>query len=504
MNDAPARSRRPEWSMLTLLMIGHAVTFFAFYPPIQGIEDEVGFINQALVWSAGAISAEGAGYHGDELGDFQPVDGRTVAARHPGRSLVALPFLMAGGVPAVFASGLLLHLAAAVVAALLLARLGRSPLWAALVLFHPTLSIYSRTMLADGAAGGGLLLAGLAATLPTGAGVGAGLAVALAAAMRYHAGMVLPIVAGSLAAQAGRDRPRREAALCLLAGSLGGGLIVLYNLAVYHAPVDPFSARRGLFSAEFLVPQAAFYATCLMVLWPGMLLAPLLDRSPIRWMVRGVCAFYFVLFSFYYFHDRAPGWVETIVVGQRLIQVALPLWVVSYAGVVDDRVAGPIRRRLGDRTFAALAVAGCLGLLGGNALMFARHQEHLGRLRQDRDALAAAIPEGALLIQHGGAAKLFGVPVDLPVYRWRAIVPGGMRFDHGPEIAGETRPWYIVFLRKFPGEAMPPEGLEMVGRYRMRRVDIDSPRFEVYEGQPVPAAAAPTPAPSPEPQGASR
>jgi hypothetical protein len=50
--------------------------------------------------------------------EFEPVrpGGRQVATRHPGRSLVALPFLLLGGTRAVFASGLAPHLATAMIA----------------------------------------------------------------------------------------------------------------------------------------------------------------------------------------------------------------------------------------------------------------------------------------------------------------------------------------------------------------------------------------------------
>src|SRR6476660_10141767 len=102
-------TRRRDWAALAASMLAYAALFAAYYPPLSGIEDEIGFVNQALVWSRGAISAEGAGL--PELVDFTPVAGRHVPARHPGRSLVALPFLMLGGVRATFASGLVLHLA---------------------------------------------------------------------------------------------------------------------------------------------------------------------------------------------------------------------------------------------------------------------------------------------------------------------------------------------------------------------------------------------------------
>src|SRR5262245_19788356 len=100
-----------------------------------------------------------------------------------------------------------------------------------------------------------------------------------------------------------------------------------------------------------------------MTIWPAMLPAPLLDRSLLRWLIRGVCGLFFGFLTLYYFHDRAPDWLGTAVVGQRLLQVALPLWVVAYAGVLDDRVAGPLRRRLGGRTCAGLEALACAGLL---------------------------------------------------------------------------------------------------------------------------------------------
>src|SRR5438270_599437 len=123
--------------------------------------------------------------------------GRHVALRQPGRSLLALPLLVAGGVRATFLSGLLVHLATTWVGAMVLARLGRSPLWAALLLFHPTLALYSRTMMGDEAAGLGLLIAAwaLARTDRPGSGAWAGAGVGLGALMRYHAGVALPLVA---------------------------------------------------------------------------------------------------------------------------------------------------------------------------------------------------------------------------------------------------------------------------------------------------------------------
>jgi hypothetical protein len=463
-------------------MLSYSALFLLDYPPLAGIEDEVGFINQALVWSRGAISAEGAGY--TDLGDFVELGGRHVSRRHPGRSLLVLPFVLAGGVRAVFASGLVLHLGMTATGAALLVRLGKSPLWASLLLFHPTLAVYSRTVMADEAAGTGLLVAAWFTTVPGVAGtIGAGLAVGLGAVTRYHVGLALPFFVAAIARD--RDRPRRgrDGLLCLLAGSLVGLLIVFYNVSVYGTMLDPFGSL-GYYSPTFLLPHALFYATALMVIWPGMLLAPLFDRTRLRWFVRGVCCLYLTPLLFYYFHDVGSSWRETIVVGQRLLQVALPLWVVSYAVVLDDWVVTPLGRLLGDRRLAALVAVSCVGLVAADGWIFHRHQEHLNRLLAARAATMAAIPDGSLVVDAGALRKLFGVPVDMPRYRWHGLgsLSADQTADHAGLIAQERSPWFLAILSKSVGQPLPDAAQTLIDHYSMSPVPTRVPGLAIYVG----------------------
>jgi hypothetical protein len=411
---------------------------------------------------------------------FLPVAGRKVAIRPPGRSLAVLPFLLLGGVPAVFLSGLLLHLATTVVGGQVLARLGRSPVWAVLLLCHPTLAVYSRTLMADAGAGLGILLAALAVVAPARPlrGAWAGAAVALGALMRYHAGLALPFVAASFCLGTVRPRPRREFALCLLTGGLGGGLIVAYNLSLYHRPTDASPSMRGLWSPEFLVPQARFYASALMVIWPGMLLAPLLDRSNMRWLVRGVCGLYAVLYLFYYWHDEGSGWFETAVVGQRLLLVVLPLWVVSYAGVLDELVTALAHGRLGQGLGRGLAAAVCLVLLAATGLMFARHQGHLRRLLAIHDAVAAVAPEGAPVIVNPTVEKLFGVPTRPPSYR--LIRLADVARGRGLPDDRAAVPTYLAAVAKTPADTTVADARAVAQRFGMAPVPTDIPGLLLY------------------------
>src|SRR5262245_44399758 len=85
-----------DWAILTALSLAYVALFAAVFPPLPTIEYEVEFINQAIVWSSGHLSAEAAGYDG--LAGFIPVGGRSVAWRNPGRPLITVPFVWAGGV----------------------------------------------------------------------------------------------------------------------------------------------------------------------------------------------------------------------------------------------------------------------------------------------------------------------------------------------------------------------------------------------------------------------
>jgi hypothetical protein len=480
MQLASAQDSKGGWTTLLALMIGYAILFLVYYPPTPGIEDEVGFVNQAVVWSRGAISTEGAGLPSDTW-DFSLVKGRHVCVRNPGRSLLVLPFLMVGGLRAMFISGLLLHLATTGIAACLLVRLDRSPLWAALVLFHPTLSIYSRPIMGDEVAGTGLLLAALAITSPAaGAGIWAGLAVGLAAFMRYQGGLALPCVAAAFRFPPVGPRPWRDALLCMAAGSAVGAILIIYNIYIYNNPISMFPEQsESFFSLKYIYYQAPFYITTFLLIWPGMLLAPFLDRSRIRWLVRGLFVVYTLLFWNYYYHDQTPRWIETLVIGPRLYQVVFPVWIVSYAGVVDDWIAKPLQRRLGARAWTILVAIGCTGLLAITGAIFAKHQRHLNELRSAKEATVQAVPEGSLVVANKVLGKLLGIPIERPALRLRIL--GFVPPDFTNELDQELRPWYLAILRKVPGEPLPQDVDRLIHRYHMAPVPTADPRVQIYQ-----------------------
>src|SRR5258708_32253152 len=174
-----------DWRLLCLAMTLFSVVYRHYYPPIHGNEDEAGYINLAYVWFNGTTSPTDTAM--PKLFDFEEVNGREISWRSPGRTAVLFPFLTVFGGNSIFISSLLIHLLTTLIAAWILQRVGQSPLWALLVLFHPTLMLYSRTVMSDELGSMFLLLVVWAATFKRNSGVWAGIFIGLAAFARLHA-----------------------------------------------------------------------------------------------------------------------------------------------------------------------------------------------------------------------------------------------------------------------------------------------------------------------------
>jgi len=228
----------------------------------------------------------------------------------------------------------------------------------------------------------------------------------------------------------------------------------------------------------------------LLILWPGMLLAPVFDRSALRWLVRGICGIYLLMFSVYYFHDRTPRWLETVVVGQRLLQVALPVWIVSYAGVVDDWIATPLRRRLGERSGAILTALACAGLITSCVFVSAQHQGHLSALLEARDELVAHVPEGSLIVYRGDLYKLLSIPVNVPSLRLRALEFHGKPADDPRvlfrDLQREAHPWTFAVLHRHPGEPLSDSARGLIERFALKPIPVRSPLLSIYTRPPAP------------------
>ena len=468
------RNNKFSWSLLCGLLAAYLAIFFLYYPPTLGIEDEAGYINQAFVWLRGSISAEGAGY--ENLAVFEEYRGRNVSWCSPGRSAAILPFWILFGTGGIFVSGAAIHLLAVLLGAWLLQRLNLSPLWAVLILFHPTLALYSRTVMSDELAGTLFLAAVLATTFRRENGILTGILTGLAAFTRPHAALIAPFFAFSL----WRKKGFRAAFFYLLAAGIFAVLIVAYNLFIFGA-IGGRPVYATVFSPKYVPENLGFYLPALFLIYPLMLVAPFLDKSEIGNQVRAVCLPTLGLLLFYFFHETGSNFAQTAILGQRLLQTALPVWIVSYAVLLDNFGKKYLREKLAPVLRRAAIAAVCVLLLTGQLLIFRQHQAHLLNYRLAQDEIARIVPPGSFVIANRNLTKLIGTPATgAPVYRWRVYQFLNVAYDHSAEISGEANVWYLAILPKAPGDELPDVLRDYIRRYKMQKIETANPNLILY------------------------
>jgi hypothetical protein len=466
------------WLALSAAVLVYVALFAFYYPPLPGIEDEIGFINQGILFAHGSATTEGAGC--PPLFDFIEFNGHHVTRRNPGESLLLIPLLLVFGLKSVFVLGAVVHVFLTLVAGLVLERIGKSPFWAVLVLCHPTLVLYSRTIMGDAGAGLGLLLALYALVAMQKPGLWAGLSVGFAAAMRYHAGLVLPFLATAIAFTAPVPRRKREGLKCLVGGGFVGLLLVLYNYRVYGNLIGITEGVHFTFSS---VPmRALMLAAAFLVLWPGMLFAPLFDQSEQRWLVRALAVPIVGLFLVYTFFDRGANWGQTLVMGQRLLQPALPVWIVCYAYVLDDQLVS--RMKLFAPARSAVVLLGAVGLMASIGLIFRAHQQHLQHFLRARAEVLIQIPRGATVVANTTVAKLFGLVPDATTYNLIVFNAQLHMLSFRDDVGVEGKHFYLVLMPKYSTQEFGGAVDDLVQHYRLHKLASAEPGLMLFESGP--------------------
>lgn len=445
---------RLAWASVVVIALSYGMVFWAYYPPIFAIHDEVAMVSNAVVWTHGTVSSDVAGY--GALFDFKQIGEHWRCWRNPGRSVTVVPFYLAGGLGSVFWSGLAIHLGCIGAAVWLLVRLGIHPAWCAAVAFHPTLTLYSRTVMADGLAGGLLCVAicFLLGRRPVRDGRLAGLMLGLMVVARYQTAILVPacflaILLGG--AQTWRDRWRR----CVAAGvscGLIGALLIGYNLWVLDSWLG--ERRQGYFAISMFSEHIGFYTGSLMLLWPGLLVAPLFLKRQYALLLGLPCYAGLVMLCIYYFRDRRESFVENLVLGLRLSSILLVVWSVAWSAAASRLYGWWTRRWSSLWPHVALFGGVLVVLVGGTVVMFAAHQKHLRELQEVRRIVLEQVPEKATVLTNLHVWKLFGVAGDNPGDRAFVLSDWlGQPQDVLPVLEGVDECWLALHLRA-PGEPL--------------------------------------------------
>ena len=426
-NNASTVARTPRSTMAFLSICAglYAALYAFFWPHINTTIDESSYLGFAYVLRHGTLYADVI--HAPALLAMS-VHGHLVSKYPLGMSaLLAVASL--GGWTLALGINLFLHLATYAVVARLLHRVGASPLFALLYLLHPTAVLYSRTVMSDLASG--LLLALAFDQYLSHRHVAAGALIGASLLMRTGNIIALPVFAlGALveslpATSVTAARTKRLLPIATSLRLVLGSLPFLIASGYYAVVIagGQMSRNTGVFGLSYFPQYFPGYVLALLVIYPGMFLAPLFYRGPGRWSLAGLCYGFVLLYSFWFYRDSGSNLAESLIIGQRYFLAALPLFIVSYGAVLSgwlEKVLPATTPSWQSARRLLLATTLALPLFALSFVVTRQHQRHLKAMIATENELLAATTPKDMIFCNVQVGKL------LPIWSDRHfIVPSG-------------------------------------------------------------------------------
>ena len=404
-----------EWLRANRIEITAALLYAAlyafFWPVLYTTMDESAYLNYAYVYRQGTVYADVAGISAVQS---YPVGAAShiVTLYPPGMSvLLALVSVFDWGVT--LGLNLIVHIAAFFVLAYLLRR-NHAPSWLAfLYLLHPTAVIFSHTMMSDPLSGLLILLAfaacgkrrfavaglliGLSVFVRTANGVAAGF-FAIGLALEAAPAILTAVKRGEWAKAFRGLLPAMMVALSAVPFLVATWL---FQKCVQDGGWARYSGK-GLLGLQHFPHMFPAYTLALLVVFPGMLFAPLFYRGKNRSLLLTLCYGFLLFYSCYYYQDSTGSRLESFVVGQRFMLAVLPLYLLAYGDALN-RFFGRLWKRATGQALAAFVAVVLFGVAGYG---IQKHQTYLLGLKEVRDTVAAQVPADALFFCNVHVAKL--------------------------------------------------------------------------------------------------
>lgn len=386
----------------------YSLLYVIFWPRTYAIMDESSYLGLAYALRHGTVYTDIVGFSSVFT---YTAHGHTISQYPPGMSfLLALTSLL--GWSFSLGTNLLPHLATVAVIAFILQRLNTPRVFALLYLLHPTAIFYSRTVMADPPAT--LAIASAFAFYIQRRFGWCGFFLGLATIIRNANIVVVFLFAVALLLDLPALQRKDSAAEYSLTSRLrdwirylfllGLGALPLYAAAyIYQATLQEGGWHRfsNQIDLQVLPRHLVTYIVMLGLLYPGMVLAPLLYRGAGRYALIITTYSLIMLFSAYQAMDVGGNAIESFIVGQRYLLAILPLFIVAYAEVVWR-----LTQRMDDRVRSLLLGAGIV-LIGLAAVgVHGKHQSYLKSVASIRDGLNRVLLPNDVLFCNVHVAKL--------------------------------------------------------------------------------------------------
>ena len=411
--------------LLPIGIVVYALLFLGFYPTFYASQDERIYLAKAFSLSQG------------ELFHSAPPPGEMWIDKYPpGQALLLTAAMQIGDWAIALVNPLALVLATLILAAILRKR-AVPEYFALLLLFHPAMFLFARTIMADVTSAFAFLLAFWLLLEERRAWLWGALALGFTVSLRVA--MLLFAVFG-LVWVIWREREATVLWKIGLGFALGAAPFLYYLrqsqlMSGYAHDVDSISAAN-------IAPHAALYFASLNIIFPAMFLIGMIQRYRGELFPKLTAALALMFFPMF---TRHPGeGLELVVLVQRYFLFVIGPLLIGYSLFLKERVLVDTRR------FLAL---GALLLAAGVALS-AAHQDVLNRNAAFHKTIYEHTTSGSLLITDDRTVELIqdaaGRRLALNTELMKTVEDVARRID-----AAGSRDVFLIYMRREPGEQWP-------------------------------------------------
>lgn len=318
--------------LLLLFLLLQIAVIFLYYPKFYGIYDEDLYLTTTYAIQNGSFFYEKAGVSAPFSGTAKVSSG-TISQYPPGNSALLLPFTAVHWKLG-FLKNILFYIGSFLLFILILRKLNIEPVYSLIFLLHPTILLFSRTLMSDIPSMFFLLL-GIFLLLDK-KSLAAGFSLGFLVLLRYPNVVIIIGVFGALL-----YTKEYKKMLFLLPGIAIFSFVLLgYIMHTYGFILGPFTVSGAKsFGIQYFIYNFPYYLLSLNILYPGMLLVAIFfsfKNKKISFFA--IISFVAIIFySFYYFVDGGGNLVEKLIKGQRFMVPIIPLLLISYLNFLHDK-----------------------------------------------------------------------------------------------------------------------------------------------------------------------
>lgn len=318
--------------MLFFFLILQIAVICFYYPDFYGIYDEDLYLTTTYAMQNGTFFYEKAGISAPLLGVAKG-SGGTFSIYPPGNSALLLPFAIVHWKLG-FLKNIFFYIGSFLLFILILRKLNIDPVYSLIFLLHPTIVLFSRTLMSDIPSMFFLLL-GIFLLLDK-KDLAAGFSLGFLVLLRYPNAVIIIGIFGALL-----YLKEYKKIISLLPGiALFSLVLVGYIIYTYGFILGPLTISNAkLFGVKYFIYNFPYYILSLNILYPGLLLVAIFfgfRRKKISLFVIPSLVV-IIFYSFYYFIDGGSSLMEKLVKGQRFMVPVIPLLLIPYLAFLKDK-----------------------------------------------------------------------------------------------------------------------------------------------------------------------